>query len=340
MAVPTNTIETEIIPNYTRKLIDDVAMATPTWEYMFDNINEVNGGNSFKDQINYQLSRNADNFGGGVAPVQADFINSATEAVQTPAYYWFSAMMPDTFRILGRGEGEVINLFNSQYETAMQSLVQKFGGDIWSDGTPRNGAPIIQGIRAVCTYGADPGGGPFGGISRVGASGNFQAPVGNAFWNGVQLTINGGAQPTWKGNVNPGTATTLSFQALMALVAACTVGIYRPKLLVGDLTFWSGLHNLIVQTVRQAPLQEEGGSGFPQISFAGIPALQDDFAPAGTVAALNDMYQLRPWEGGFFENLPSVRPYNTFCTIYYCLVVLQTSHTRPNTMGIMTGITG
>ena len=333
-----DTIATEIIPNYTRNLIDNVAMATPTWEYMFDTIEEVDGGSQITDQINYQLSTNADNFGGGVAPVQADFINSATAAVQVPAYYWFSAIIPDTFRIIGRGEGEVINLFNSQYETAAMSLVQKFGGDIWSDGTPRNGAPIIQGIRSVCTYSSDPGGGAYGGITRVGASGPFAAPVGNAFWNGVQLSVNGGSQATWKGNVNTGSSTTLSFQALMALVAACTVGIFRPKMLVGDMTFWTALHNLLVQTVRQAPLSEEGGSGFPQISFAGIPALQDDFAPSGYVCAMNDMFKLRPWVDGFFENLPPVRPYNTFCTIYYCLVVVQAAHTRPNTMGTMSGI--
>lgn len=336
----TDTITTEIIPNYTRALIDNVAMSTPTWEYMFDTIEEVPGGSVITDQINYQLSKNADNFGGGVAPVQADFVNSATQAVQNPAYYWFSAIVPDTFRILGRGEGEIINLFNSQYETAMISLVQKLGSDIWSDGTQRNGAVIINGIQAVCTYDADPGGGAYGGISRQNSTGNFKNPTGNAFWNGVQLTVNGGSQPTWKGNVNPGSATTLSFQALMALVSACTVGIYRPKLLVGDMTFWNALHNLLVQTVRQAPLQEEQGIGSPQISFAGIPALQDDYAPTGMVAALNDQFKLRPWVDGFFENLPPVRPYNTFCTIYYCLLVVQASHTRPNTMGTMSGITG
>lgn len=335
-----DTITTEIIPNYTRILVDNVGQASPVWEYMFETIDEVPGGSEIIDQINYQLSKNADNFGGGVAPVEADFINTATAAVQVPAYYWFSAIIPDTFKIIGRGEGEIINLFGGQYDTAMLSIQQKFGADIWSDGTQRNGAPIINGIRAVCTYDSDPGGGPYGGITRVGATGPFTAPVGNAFWNGVQLTVNGGSQTTWIGNVNPGTSTTLSMQSLMALITACTVGIYRPKLLVGDPTFWTALHNLIVQTTRQAPLQEEGGVGYPQISFSNIPAVMDVFAPSGYVAAINDKFQLCPWEEGFFENLPPVRPYNTFCTIYYCLIVLQAKHTRPNTMGTMSGITG
>jgi len=335
-----DTYTTEVIANYTRKLIDNVAVATPTWEYAMGNLEEVDGGSTIQDQINYQLSKNADNFGGGVAPVQADFINSATNAYQTPAYYWFSAVIPDTFKIIGRGEGEIINLFNAQYETAEMSLTQKFGSDIWSDGTARNGAPIIQGIRAVCTNASDPGGGAYGGITRVGASGIFSAPVGNGFWNSNTLTVNGGSQATWVGNVNPGTSTTLSFQALMALVAACTVGPFRPKILIGDMISWSALHNLLVQTVRSAPLEDVGGNGFPQISFAGIPMLQDSYCPSGYIAAINDLFKIRPWVDGFFENLPPVRPYNIFATIYYCLVVLQATMTRPNTMGTMSGVTG
>ncbi|MFI5450504.1 MAG: hypothetical protein ACHQ03_12150, partial [Candidatus Bathyarchaeia archaeon] len=34
----------QIIPNYTRKLRDDVGMATPLWEILFRSIEEVDGG--------------------------------------------------------------------------------------------------------------------------------------------------------------------------------------------------------------------------------------------------------------------------------------------------------
>jgi hypothetical protein len=339
MPLSPDTLTTEIIPNYARKLRDDVMMANPLWEYLFENMEEVDGGSTIKEQINYQLSPNADVFPGGVAPVNADFINSATEATFAPCYYWYSAMIPDTYKILARGEGEVINLLDSQFENALGSLTQKLGGDVWGTGAFRNGAPTLAGIRAVCTSGADPAGGAFGGISRVGMSGPFTAPVGNAaFWNAVVLTINGGAQTCWKGTVNPGVSTASSFQALMALVAACTVGTFRPSLLAGDLIAWTGLHNLVVQTVRQAPLQVEGGAGYPEISFAGIPCIQDDFAPSGTWAAINGLYKLRPWTNGFFVQLDPVRPFNAFATIYYGLLVMNLVHTRPNTMGIMTGV--
>lgn len=341
MPVSPDTIATEIIPNYARKLRDDISMATPVWEWLFDGMEEVDGGSQIVEQINYQMSPNADNYAGGVAPLQADFVNSATQATWPPCYYWYSAMIPDTLKILARGEGEVINIFDSQFETALVSLTQKLGQDSWGDSTVRNGAPTLSGIRAVCTTAADPAGGAFGGISRVGSSGSFLAPTGNAaFWNAVVLTVNGGAQTTWKGSVNPGAVTTLSFQAVMALVAACTVGQFRPNLLAGDTIAWTAFHNLVVQTVRQAPLQMEGGAGFPEISFAGIPVIQDDFAPSGTLAAMNSLFKLRAWREGFFTQMEPVRPYNALATIYYGLLVINLQQTRPNTMGIMTGITG
>lgn len=339
MALSPDTITTEIIPNYGRKLRDDVMMATPLLEWLFDNMEEVDGGSQIVEQINYQLSPNADVYPGGVAPLNADFVNTATNATFNPCYYWYSVMIPDTLKILARGEGEVINIFDSQFETALGSLTQKLGGDVWGTGATRNGAPTLSGVQQLCTTGADAAGGPFGGISRVGSSGTFLAPTGNAaFWNANVLTINGGAQTVWKGSVNPGASTTSSMQAVMALVAACTVGQFRPALLVGDTIAWTGFHNVVVQTVRQAPLQVEGGSGYPEISFAGIPVIQDDFAPSGSLAALNGLYKLRPWKEGFFVQMEPVRPYNALATIYYGLLVMNLVHTRPNTVGIMTGI--
>jgi len=338
-ALSPSTVNAEIIANYARKMQDDITMATAAWEYLFDNVDPVNGGNQIKQQIFYQLSTNANVFAGGVAPVNADFVNNATEAVFPPCYYWYSVMIPDTLKILGRGEGEVINLFNGQFQAAFASLVQVLGSDVWGNGATRNGAPTLSGIGAASTYNSDPAGGAFGGISRVGSSGTFKNPSGNAaFWNAVVLSVNGGSQTTWKSAVNTGTSTSLSSTSMTAFTSACTVGPNRPNCYLADTTAWNSFHNFVQQTVLQAPLQIEGGAGFPTISFAGIPVIQDDFAPTGTIAAMNSLYKLRPWEEGFFVQLEPVRPYNAFATIYYGLVVMNMVHTRPNTIGIMNGI--
>jgi len=336
-----DTITTEIIPNYTRKLIDDITVATSLWEYMFDTIEEVDGGSQIIEQINYQYSTNADNYPGGVAPLNADFVNAATQATFAPCYYWYSVMIPDTLKLLARGDGEVINIFSGQFATALTSITKVLGTDVWGAGATRNGAPTLSGIQAAATSGADPSGGAFGGISRVGSSGSFNNNSGNAaFWNANVFAINGGAQTCWKGTINTGNSTTTTFQALMAFVAANTVGQYRPSCLMGDTAAWLGLQNLLFQTVRQAPLVVEGGAGYPEVSFAGIPCIQDDYAPQGTWAALNGLYKLRPWKNGFFVQMEPVRPYNALATIYYGLIVMNMVHTRPNTIGIMNGITG
>lgn len=339
MSLSPNTQNTQIIANYARKMRDDITMATAAWEYMFDNVRPVNGGSQIKEQIFYQLSANASNFAGGVAPVDANFVNNATEATFPPVYYWYSVMIPDTLKILNQGEGEVINLFNGQFQGTFASLIQLLGGDIWGTGANRNGAPTLSGIAAASTYSADSAGGAYGGISRTGSSGTFRAPVGNAvFWNAVVLLINGGAQTTWKAVVDTGLSTSITNQAMTAFTSACTVGKYRPNCFLGDTTAWNSFHNIIVQTTLQAPLQVEGGAGYPTISFAGIPVIQDDYAPVGTLAALNGLYELRPWTDGFFVQLEPVRPYNAFATIYYGLIVMNMVNTRPNTIGLMSGI--
>jgi hypothetical protein len=125
---------------------------------------------------------------------------------------------------------------------------------------------------------------------------------------------------------------------MTAFTSACTVGQYRPNAILADVIAWNSLHNFIVQTTLQAPLQIEGGAGYPTISFAGIPVIQDDYAPTGTMTAVNGLWKLRPWEEGFFVQLEPVRPYNAFATIYYGLTVMNMVHTRPNTIGLMNGI--
>lgn len=173
MSLSPNTFNTEVIANYARKLRDDITMATAAWEYFFDNVEMVNGGNQITEQIFYQLSSNANVFAGGVAPVNADFVNNATQATWPPCYYWYSVLIPDTFKILARGEGEIINLFNGQFQGAFASLVQVLGNDVWGNGATRNGATTIQGIQAASTYNSDPPA-AYGGITRINSSGTFK----------------------------------------------------------------------------------------------------------------------------------------------------------------------
>ncbi|MGH9551401.1 MAG: hypothetical protein ACRD3W_18595, partial [Terriglobales bacterium] len=224
----------------------------------------------------------------------------------------------------------------------LMSLNAKLGSDVYGDATPRNGAPTLSGLNAINTVAADPAGGAYGGISRVGsAASTFQAPAGPAsFWNASVLIVNGGAQTTWKGIVNTGAATTLSLAALQAFVSVAQVGQYRPKLLLADLIVFNAYHGLLLATIRQAPIAELGQAGFTGIAYSDMIMVQDDFCPSGTIYTVNDILKLRPWREGFFKQLPWRQPPNAMVNIKYGLLVLNMQHDRPNTMAKMSGVTG
>lgn len=342
MAVLTpDTIASSILPHFDRKLRDNIFMSTATFEYMWDQVDPVDGGLTIKEQIAYLASPNADVFAGGVSELPATFVGNTTEATFPPCYYFYSIAIPDTTVILNENDGMIIDIIASQYETALQSLNNRLGEDVYGDATPRNGAPTLSGLGAVVTTSADPGGGAYGGISRVGSSGSFRTPVGNApFWNGNSLVINAGAQTFWKGTVNTGAVTTLSFPAMQAFVSTAQVGQYRPRAIASDLVAFNAYHNLVIQTVRQAPVQPIGRQGFTGLSYADMVIYQDDQAPVGTMWTLNDIFKFRPWRSGFFRQMPWRQPPNALVNIKYGLLVCNLTHSRPNTMSSLSGITG
>lgn len=341
MAILTpDTITTSVLPYFDRELRDNIFMSTALFEYLWQNVKPVKGGLVINEQIAYLSSPNANNFAGGVSELPASFVGNATQATFPPCYYFYSVAIPDTTVILNEDEGQIIDIIAAQYETALQSLNNVLGQDVYGNSSSRNGAPTLSGLGSVVTFGADPAGGAYGGITRVGASGSFQAPTGNAFWNSNALTINGGSQTVWKGNVNTGTATTSSLLAIQQLVSVCSVGQYRPRILFADMTAYNGYFNLLTSIVRQASIAPIGRQGFTGLAFADLIMVLDDQCPTGTIFAVNDMFKFRPWRDGFFRQLPWRQPPNSLVNIKYGLLVCNLTHQRPNTMGSLSGITG
>ena len=341
MAILTpDTIATEVLPYFDRQLRDNIFMSTAFFEYMWQNVKPVNGGLQINEQIAYLSSPHANVFAGGVSELPATFVGNATQTTFPPCYYFYSLAIPDTTVILNEDEGQIIDIIAAQYETALMSLNNVLGQDVYGAAAPRNGAPTLSGLGSVVTFGADPAGGAYGGITRVGASGSFSAPVGNAFWNSNALTINGGSQTVWKGTVNTGAATTLTLLAIQQLVSVCSVGQFRPRILFSDMTSYNAYFNLLTNIVRQASIAPIGRQGFTGLSFADLIMVLDDQCPAGTIFAVNDILKFRPWRDGFFRQLPWRQPPNALVNIKYGLLVANMTHTRPNTMGSLSGITG
>lgn len=339
VAIQPDTLTSSILPWFNRKLRDNFFTSSVAFELFTSLIERIDGGAYIQDQIMYNSSPQADVWPGGAATASADFIGNTTSATYNPVYYLGAIGIPDTFAILNQGQGMIIDLIAGQYEQMLMSLVDIINKDFYSTGAARNGVPILQGLQAICTSGADPAGGAYGGITRVGSSGSFLNPVGPAaWWNANVLTINGGSQTVWTGAVNPGTSTASSYGAYFAFLIASTVGMYRPLAFLADIIAYQGYGNLLVQTVRQTPLEGVLRNGARGLSFADIPFLLDVRCPSGTVFAINDLLKWCIWRNGAFVETPWRQPSNALVNIKYVVLVNALKHERPNTMTVMSGI--
>lgn len=341
VALQPDTLSSSILPFFNRKLRDNFFESSVAFELFSSLIERVDGGAYIQDQIMYNSSPQADVWAGGVATASADFIGNTTSATYNPIYYLGAIGIPDTFAILNQGQGMIVDLIAAQYEQMLMSLVDKINIDLFGNGANRNNTPVLQGLQAICTSAADPPAGAYGGIPRVGSSGTYANPTGSAaWWNANVLTISGGAQNVWTGQVNTGTSTTSSYQAYFNFLVASTVGMYRPLAILADIISYTGYGNLLVATVRQTPLEGTLRSGARGLSFADIPLILDIHCPAGTIFAVNDLLKWCIWRNGAFVETPWRQPSNALVNIKYVVLVNALKHERPNTMTVMSGITG
>ncbi len=152
MAILTpDTIATEILPYFDRQLRDNIFMSTALFEYLWQNVKPVNGGLQINQQIAYLSSPNANVFAGGVSELPATFVGNATQTTFPPCYYFYSVAIPDTTVILNEDEGQIIDVIAAQYETALMSLNNVLGQDVYGNASPRNGAPTLSGLGSIVT---------------------------------------------------------------------------------------------------------------------------------------------------------------------------------------------
>lgn len=336
-----DTMTSSTLQYFNKKLRDNFFTSTVAFELFTQLIERIDGGAYVQDQILYNQSPQADVWPGGTATANADFIGNTTSAIFNPVYYLGAIGIPDTFAILNQGQGMIVDLIAAQYEQMLMSLVEVIGTDMYGDGTPRNGVPVLQGLNAICTSGADPGGGAYGNISRIGSSGTWRAPVGPApWWNASVLNISGGSQNCWVGPVNTGSSTLMSYNAMFAFLISATLGMYRPLAFLTDNIGYQGYGNLVFQTVRQTPLEGTLRNGARALSFADCPIIKDDKCPSGSIYSVNDLLKWIIWRNGAFVETPWRQPSNALVNIKYVVLVNLLKHERPNTMSVMTGITG
>ena len=96
------------------------------------------------------------------------------------------------------------------------------------------------------------------------------------------LDIAGGSQQIDKGMINPGTSNDLSFQALMALTIAATIGAWRPVLFRTTKAVEQKYRNLLLETPQGILTEAE-----EPLRFADIEVVVAPFVPKNTIIAID-----------------------------------------------------
>jgi hypothetical protein len=337
-----DTVTSSTLAYYNRRARDQVFTSTSAMDFMLNTgIKPVDGGVTYNVPIIYNVSPQAGVWGGGVQQLTANFVPNTTLATWSPAYYYGAIGIPDTVAIQNQGQSQIVDIVEAQYEQMVMSLIERLGIDFYGNGAAQNGFYPIQGMGALGTSGSDPTV-PYGNISRTGSSGSWSAPVGQApWWNAAVLSINGGAQAVWsKPSVNPGTSTTMSYNAMFAWMLAGSVGMYNVLAGFTDAIGYQAIGNLFIAIARgQAsnPLYKVGPKA---LDWNGIPIFQDDKCTSGTLYGLNDMLELRVWKNALFAETPWRQPSNAMVNVKFLLLIAALVHSRPNTIPILSGITG
>jgi len=136
----------------------------------------------------------------------------------------------------------------------------------------------INGLGQLC--GRRAGGSVYGGETRAWM--NVTSTAADTWWDCGYLDS---TQHTLANQLDS-TSTSYLPKLFGNLVNGCTVGTYRPTVIVTTEAIFN-TYETIVRALQQIPQSVEGDLGFQFLKFRGIPVIHDPYCPAEHVYGLN-----------------------------------------------------
>ncbi len=340
-----NTLNSLTDKFFVKKVQDNFFLNKALWKMLRDRQETFSGGRAIQVPIAYANSTNGGAWGGGAETLEANFQDNITQATFAICQYYSSMAVPQTEVWLNNGPAKVDNLLKKQAELMLESFNTTLGADIFGDGALNaGGKKTLDGLKAVCTTsGADPSIGAYGGITRVGASGSYQAPVGNQFWSAAVFAANANTTVTfWKGSEVIDNLTTISYKKLLQAFGFGRSNGETPDIGVCNQQVYNAIGTLAQLQSRQMTTDQTGKLGFSKgLEFEGIPIVVDDNCPSGELYFLNlNHLMLRMHDIADFYATEFRKPANQEMLLKYVFCTLNLVCDKPNTQVRMTGITG
>lgn len=299
------------------KIIDQISDNNYLLKKLLDNAKLWNGGTDLSIPLFYRFNSQGGSYSG------LDILNTAKENTRTRGIYYIKQIyqpiaVSNIERAQNAGPERVASIMEAEMEEAKKSLEDKFGTQLYADGTG-NDNKDITGLAAVIDTDNT-----YAGIDRTSYSW-FQA---NA------------------------TASVGSFMASDAatMYDSCDQNNKAPNLIVTTKTIWSAYEATLTPQVRfmaQNGGYNTGDGGMKALSFRATPVVKDDYCPSGHMKFLNTefltLYYMKhpdwPTDARGFAVSDMVNPSNQDGKIGFIFNYCQLVCDQPRTQGVLTDVT-
>lgn len=271
-----DTIASTTIRNYRRTLQDNL-IQQQVLAFQLDSfgmVTEDEGGTSINQPLIYGQNDTFKSYSG------YDLLDLTPQGGITQAQYdWKylagSVVISGQEEFENQGTARIINLLEAKIMQLEMSAKINFGTQLYGDGTG-NGGKDIGGLGVAVEDGASWG--TYGGIDGSDAS--------NSWWRNQWIDFDASY-------TDFGTADNTSVQGLSAMrtmLYNTTRGNVKPTLILTTQALYEQYHAHLEGDKLRLTDTKLGDAGFQNFTFAGIPVVFDDQAPANTMFFLNSKH--------------------------------------------------
>lgn len=337
--------------HFVTTMVDNVFLHSPILYFLRKKEVVVDGGEDIRIPIQHSRSQKLSRWGGRAETVESNLEDHISTAVFPYAKYKSSITLTEEDIAKNKGKAKIVDIIEAQTQVEEMTLRDNMGIDAFLTGAATETANAqlgLLGLNSVLTFGANPtgitGGGVagYGGITRVGASGQKNSPTGNSFWNGNVAAANGNTTyqfykmaSTWDASA---TLTTAKMQEMFGV---CSQGQDKPTHIFCSQGAYNKYWSLLTAIQRQMTDDEVGKIGFDNLLFNNKPVIVDDnIDAAGSMYFINmNTFEWKPLKGFNFDPTDFARPANQRTMVKLINFIGQMVCKRPNQNGKISGLT-
>lgn len=247
------------------KIIDQIGTDNPLLKRFFDAAVLWDGGTYLEIPVKYRHNSQGGSYSG------LERLSTNQETTRTRARFPVKQLFQpivisnlDLAKNGGSDQTKVAGLMETEMEEAKESLKDKFGTQLFSDGTGNN-SKNITGLKAAIDDGTVVDN--YGGIVRT-----------TYTWFKSSLTTSFGSVTLGK---------------LATLFDSAKSGSDRPTVIVTTETLWSAVEALLQTQVRftaDSNGYASADGGLQNLSFRTVPVISDEYCPSGEIYMINEKY--------------------------------------------------